>query len=285
MTECLCTIGLLRRYRTALETAQRKEKPDAMHATIATPVKPKKTNRVARGVATNNLIFSAYTGTNDEVFPNVLELYVPPGSKVADVTFGQGVFWKKVDKSRYKVRSSDISTGVDCRALPYDNASFDCVVFDPPYMHTPGGTAHQNHQNFELYYVNNAASNGEKKYHEAVLDLYFRGGREAYRVLRPGGILIIKCQDEVCANKQRLTHVEVINELIGRGFIVEDLFVVIRRNRPGVSRVIRQVHARKNHSYFVVFRKPTPTTYRPRKRSDRTTLRLLEETRRSASRS
>lgn len=255
-----------------------------MHAAVATPVKAKKTSRVARGIATNDLVFSAYVGTNDEVFPNVLKLYVPRGSKIADVTFGQGVFWKQVEKGAYKVRPSDIKLGVDCRALPYENTSFDCVVFDPPYMHTPGGTAHQNHQNFELYYVNNGASNSEKKYHEAVLDLYFRGAAEAYRVLRPGGILIAKCQDEVCANKQRLTHVEIINELADMGFVVEDLFVLVRRNKPGVSRVLKQVHARKNHSYFLVFRKPTPTTYRPRKRNDQTTLRLLEETRRSVSR-
>ena len=37
------------------------------------------------------------------------------------------------------------------------------------------------------------------------------------------------------------------------GFVAEDLFVVMRQNRPGVSRVIKQVHARKNHSYFLVF--------------------------------
>lgn len=263
---------------------RKRDSPALMHAPVATPVKAKKTTRVARGVATNDLVFSASMGTNDEVFPEVLSLYVQPGSKIADITFGQGVFWKKVEKNAYKVHPSDIKNGIDCRALPYDAASFDCVVFDPPYMHTPGGTAHQNHQNFELYYVNNGAANSDKKYHEAVLDIYFRGAKEAHRVLRSGGILIAKCQDEVCANKQRLTHVEVINELATMGFIVEDLFVVVRRNKPGVSRILKQVHARKNHSYFLVFRKPTPTTYRPRKRNDRTTLRLLEETHRSASR-
>lgn len=255
-----------------------------MHVLPATIAKPKKTSRVARGVSTNDLVFSACTGTNDEVFPDVLKLYVPTGSKVADITFGQGVFWKKVPKGAYKVQPSDLKLGVDCRALPYDAASYDCVVFDPPYMHTPGGTAHQNHQNFESYYYNNGSSGSEKKYHEAVLDLYFRGAAEANRVLRPGGVLIVKCQDEVCANRQRLTHVEVINELATMGFVVEDLFVVVRRNKPGVSRVLKQVHARKNHSYFLVFRKPMPTTYRPQKRSDQTTLRLLEETRRSISR-
>jgi hypothetical protein len=49
--------------------------------------------------------------------------------------------------------------------------------------------------------------------------------------------------------------VEIINELGQMGFVVEDLFVVVRRNKPGVSRILRQIHARKNHSYFLVFRK------------------------------
>lgn len=212
--------------------------------------------RSPRGVSTNELVFSAYRGTNDEVFPKVLGLYVAAGSKVADVTYGKGIFWKRVPKGLYELHASDIKTGVDCRQLPYEDEDFDCVVLDPPYMHTPGGTAHANHQNYEEYYKNNeAVAAGNGKYHEAVLDLYFRASEEAYRVLRSEGILVVKCADEVCANKQRLTHVEIINELTRNGFVAEDLFVVVRQNRPGLSRVLKQVHARKNHSYFIVFRK------------------------------
>jgi len=207
------------------------------------------------GVATNELVHSAHEGTNDQVFPLVLSLYVPLGSTVADVTYGKGVFWRNVPGEAYDLLPTDIVTGVDCRDLPYDDQSIDCVVFDPPYMHTPGGTAHQNHQNYEDYYRNNRASS-KKKYHEAVLDLYFSAAREAWRVLRQGGVYIVKCQDEVCANRQRLTHVEVINELEGYGFVAEDLFVVVRPNKPGVSRILRQAHARKNHSYYLVFVKP-----------------------------
>jgi hypothetical protein len=208
------------------------------------------------GIATNKLIFTAYRGTNEAVFPLVVSLYVKPESKVADVTYGKGVFWKGVPKDAYKLLATDLKNGVDCRSLPYKNGEIDCVVFDPPYMHTPGGTAHINHQNYEAYYRNNAAANASgKKYHEAVLDLYFKAAHEAHRVLRDEGIYIIKCGDEVCANQQRLTHVEIINQFTKNGFVVEDLFVLLRNNRPGVSRVIRQVHARKNHSYFLVFRK------------------------------
>jgi hypothetical protein len=219
-----------------------------------TPLKRKR--KSPAGISTNNLIFTAHQGTNEKVFKEVMSLYVPNKSTVADVTYGKGVFWKAIPEDRYKLRATDLKDGVDCRNLPYRDGEIDCVVFDPPYMHTPGGTAHVNHQNYESYYKNNVSSNGAgKKYHEAVLDLYFKAGHEAYRVLREEGIYIVKCGDEVCANQQRLTHVEIVNELTQRGFMVEDMFVLLRNNRPGVSRMIRQVHARKNHSYFLVFRK------------------------------
>jgi hypothetical protein len=222
--------------------------------------KPKQKRKSPAGKSTNDLIFSAYTGTNDEVFPQILHLYVPLGSVILDTTYGKGIFWKSVGPLWYRVVKSDLNTRTDvqsdARRAPFKADVFDAVIFDPPYMHTPGGTAHVNHQNYEGYYRNNAANGStEHKYHEAVLQLYFGAAREAHRVLKAGGIYIVKCADEVCANKQRLTHVEIINELMDYGFIVEDLFVVIRHNKPGVSRMVRQVHARKNHSYFIVFRK------------------------------
>lgn len=222
------------------------------------PIRRKTARRVRNGKPSNALIFSAMQGTNDEFFPHVLALYVAPGSTVADVTFGKGVFWKCVPKGKYKLFATDLSAGTDCRKLPYSSNSIDCVVLDPPYMHTPGGTAHIGHQNYEQYYANNRTTNGGHKYHEAVLELYFSAGAEAFRVLRQGGFFIVKCQDEVCANRQRLTHVELINEYQRTGFICEDLFVLVRRNKPGVSRVVNQAHARKNHSYFLVFWKVDP---------------------------
>ena len=209
---------------------------------------------VKNGVATNDLIRSAFLGSNDHVFPQILDLYVEPGSVVADVTYGKGVFWRDVNSEDYTLRATDILDGVDCRELPYRCGEIDCVVLDPPYMHTPGGTAHKSQQPYEDHYRNNTTGNRTRsKYHEAVRDLYVEAGREAYRVLRDKGVLIVKCQDEVCSNRQRFTHVEIMLAYEEMGFVAEDLFVVVRNNRPGVSRVVRQVHARKNHSYFLVF--------------------------------
>lgn len=222
-----------------------------MEHDAALPVRKTK-RRVMNGSASNDLVFSAMQGVNFDIFPSIAALYIPRGGVVADITYGKGVFWRNINTRNFILKKSDLATGTDCRNLRYKDSTIDSVVFDPPYMHTPGGSAHVGHQNYEHYYRNNG-SKSEKKYHEAVLDLYFKTAKEAWRVLRDGGTFIVKCQDEVCANQQRLTHVEIINEYQKLGFCVEDLFVLMSRNRPGMSRVVKQVHARKNHSYFIVF--------------------------------
>jgi len=218
-----------------------------------------KQKRRAGGIATSEVVVSAHMAGNAAVFPQILELHVPTGSTIADVTYGKGVFWQQVDLSNYRLLQTDLQTGVDCRNLPYEDGSLDCIVLDPPYMeglfrnskdHLAGAGTHRA---FREHYSNGESTNGGPKWHDAVLDLYFKAGKEALRVLRANGVLIVKCQDEVSANRQRLTHVEIIEEYERLGFYTKDLFVIVRRNQPGVSRLKKQVHARKNHSYFVVF--------------------------------
>lgn len=233
--------------------------------------------RVQGGIATSNVFLSAHVGGNADLFPQVLALHVPAGAVIADVTFGSGVFWRNVPQGKYVVWPSDIAGGVDCRSLPYTNESIDCVVLDPPYMEgffrrresqkAGGGT----HAAFRNYYANgDECAEGTAKWHAAVTDLYFKAGREAHRVLKSNGVLVVKCQDEVSANRQWLTHIEVYNEYATLGFYCKDLYIVVRENRPVVARLKKQVHARKNHSYFMVFVKLPPSAngnQRPRLRS------------------
>lgn len=227
--------------------------------------------RVQGGSATSDVIMSAHLGGNSEVFPQILDLHVPDGSRIADVTYGKGVFWSKVDKSRYELLPTDISTGIDCRDLPYEDGYLDALVLDPPYMegllrdskgHKAGNGSYAS---FRSYYSNGDENSHDwsrpdgsppPKWHAAVRELYHYASLEAWRTLRPGGVFIVKCQDEVSANRQWLTHVEIINDCWKMGFHAKDLFVVVRPNRAGVSRIKKQVHARKNHSYFLVFVKP-----------------------------
>src|SRR4051812_34837794 len=102
--------------------------------------------RVAGGVATSDLVFSAFVADNSEVFPQVLALHVPKGAVIADVTYGKGVFWKRVPAADYTLLASDLDPKpqeglynveikpCDCHKLPYQDEQLDCVVLDPPYM-------------------------------------------------------------------------------------------------------------------------------------------------------
>ena len=92
----------------------------------------------------------------------------------------------------------------------------------------------------------------EKSLHQMYVDII----REAYRVLKPDGILIFKCQDKVSSGKQYLSHVFVINTAVETGFYPKDLFVLLARNRLVADWQTRnQQHSRKWHCYFVVFQK------------------------------
>jgi len=127
-------------------------------------------------------------------------------------------------------RSPDSTDGIDCRDLPYDDASFDCVVLDPPYAEgfyeTPDKPSVNDYWIKDRY----VGTTGEQTatYHDAVLEMYAAAGEEARRVLRDDGLLIAKMQDEVSRNEQRLTHVEVTNIYEEMGFHAKDLFVVVR---------------------------------------------------------
>lgn len=217
----------------------------------------------AEAPSISDLILSAYVDGNANIFPRILKLHVPDGAKIADVTWGKGVFWKNVPQGLYNVDATDISMGVDCRALPYADKSYDCIVLDPPYMEGfyRSDAAHKagsgSHKSFAAAYSNGTEVDttyvGTRKWQAAVIDMYKDSAVEAYRVLKKEGILIVKCQDAVSANRQWLTHVEIINFCEALGYYAKDIFVVVRTGTPSISNLKKQVHARKNHSYFLVF--------------------------------
>jgi len=213
---------------------------------------------------------SAHVASNSEVFRDIARLHLESGDNVADVTYGKGVFWQEV-QGEYSLTATDINPqksptneSVDCRDLPYNAASFDAVVFDPPYSsgffkeNQKGSGSYQSYR--DNYTSENVGWEDEqshpqasdtRKRHARVLDLYYRGAEEAKRVLNKDGVFIVKCQDEVSDNKNYMTHVEVINFCEEIGFSVRDLFVVVQRSVTSPNS--NQHVALKNHSYFIVF--------------------------------
>jgi hypothetical protein len=197
------------------------------------------------------LVYSAYVGRNSDVFPHILFLYVPIGSRIADVTYGRGQFWTQVDTGLYRCYFTDLVDGIDARNLPYKTASLDAVVFDPPWLHSPGTAYRDPNWRYERSFRNNVTpKHPTLKGVEAVLDLYYAATREAWRCLKTKGILILKVGDQVCGGKQRLMHVDIVNELTRTGYTIEDQFIMVRSSRPGISRLKNcQQHSRKNYSF------------------------------------
>jgi tRNA G10 N-methylase Trm11 len=190
-------------------------------------------------------IFTAKVGDNSDLFPDVLSIFVPDGSRILDMTFANGVFWKKVDVSKYNLTTNDLfnekaSIHEDFRNTSFPEKEFDAVVLDPPYMRTnnKAGVMASNYNNQTI----------NLKTHAAILQLYRDGIKEARRLLKYNGILIVKCQDEVESKKQKWTHIELMNS---DGFIPEDLFVLVRNGGVLIRPTHKnQQHGRKNHSYF-----------------------------------
>lgn len=194
----------------------------------------------------DKVIMTAEQGDNSDIFPNILSLYAKEGDIIADVTYGKGVFWKQVDTKIYRFLPSDIITGVDYNNLPYKKNCLDMLVLDPPYMGHNGGKDYTVARNYNV---------NVKKYDKNYISkLYFNGILQAFNILKKGGKLIIKCQDEIQSGKQNMNHIIIIDYALKNGFRVEDFFIVIRKNIP-LMRHSFQLHARKNHSYFIVFTK------------------------------
>ncbi len=201
-----------------------------------------------------DVILSSMVGDNSDIFPSILKCYVAAGSRVADVTWGNGVFWKNVDikRNRYTLLATDIQNGVDARNLPYEGESLDCVVLDPPYIYSPKATIKAS---ISKGYALNAEKGGQLlKSQKDVLALYEDCAVEAYRVLRIGGMLIIKTKDTIESGKQVWMHLKLMSI---PGFICEDLFVLTQKTTPAMDPKWGKIqkHSRKNHSFFIILRK------------------------------
>jgi len=204
-------------------------------------------------------VLTALAGSNADLFPTILEVYVPDGSIVLDATYGTGVFWRKVDETKYHLTKNDLDpsrgdTHDDFRHMPQKECTFDAVVLDPPYLYVGGFKTLKD--SIDRGYQNAARALGGIVGADAVNQMYADGMMEAWRILKPGGVLIVKCMDQV--ESSRLRSAIAILVPIAKLMLFEllDIFVLVQRGKP-CMRHPYQMHARRNHSYFLVLKKKT----------------------------
>lgn len=199
-------------------------------------------------------IIKSISFDQDELLGWILQLYVPAGRFDLDPTYSTGSFYRSgaVPKPalRYDLHpQNDNVVQGDCRKLPLADESINSMIFDPPFLATQGPSLKTNEGNrinrrFGVYPTE-----------LALAELYQLSLREAYRLLKPRGILVFKCQDKVSSGKQHMTHCDIHRWACEAGFYAEDLFVLLARTRLVANWQRNQKHARKFHCYFWVFRK------------------------------
>lgn len=197
---------------------------------------------------------SVQTGTNADLMLRIAPLYLT--GSVLDVTYGKGNWWAKFTPDPFTFHDLHTVDGVDFRALPHDDNSFDTVCFDPPYIpqggdHTTSSTAPAFTQAFGL----------EKRTEAVLWDLIRAGLAECDRVARR--FVLVKCMDFVNAGRFNLGHLNVLDASRDLGMACHDLIVHNAGTGPGEHNITEIKRERRSHSYLLTF---TPSDSGSRKR-------------------
>lgn len=168
-----------------------------------------------------------------------------------DPTYSKGNIYSNDLKPKLKFDinpQTQDTNKADCRGLPLKDKSQKSIVFDPPFL-----------------FRNRKAVNNDKmcnrfsyfKTFDELLSMYKDSLREFHRVIRDYGILIFKCQDTTDGSGSRPffdTHCEVIKMAREMGFSLQDIGILVKKNKI-IRKARKQGCLRKVHSYYLVFRK------------------------------
>ena len=174
-------------------------------------------------------------------------------TKILDATVNTGRFW---EGSTREVVGLDIDPKFkpdvvgDNHAMPFKDASFDVIVYDPPHIPNQGKDKKKDFNDRFGLVVKSSATNGYNLTH-----LYAPFAIEAYRVLRPEGILFCKIADYVHGHRFQWAHIEFLKAAEAVGFTACDCIVKIRKGPIVDPRWKNAHHARRHHCYWLIFRK------------------------------
>lgn len=165
---------------------------------------------------------------------------------VLDVTYGLGVFWQQWQPDELTacdldVAKSPFGKSVDFTQLPFDDHSFDVVVFDPPYK-LNGTPTHGVDSRYGVH---------ERTTWQDRHVLIHKGIDECARVARR--FVLLKCMDQVVSGRKRWQTIEFTNYATQKGLHLVDRFDLLVNPRPQPANR-RQVHSQGNYSTLLVFK-------------------------------
>ena len=208
------------------------------------------------------LLKSVYT-SQDQLIAAIIKLHVNDGFE-CDMTYGRGGFWHAIRRPPhcFDIKPTfDYVVKADSRNLPLVSSSITSTIFDPPFLcYVRGGLSHSKRddaldtpdsvmsQRFGGYWAYGELA---KHYQDTL--------HEAHRVLKPKGILVIKCQDIIHNHRLYPTHINLV-QWAEKEFTLLDILILVNTRKILPVRAAKhgqqkQRHARIKHSYFLVFRK------------------------------
>lgn len=188
------------------------------------------------------------TRLNGPLIAAAAVLWIKDDDVVLDATYGRGKFW--TDYQPVNLIKHDLALdGVDFRHLPEADSSVDVVVFDPPYI-AQGGRDTSTAQDFLGRYGLHDVPKTVDELEKLIRD----GMKEAVRVLRPRGRLLVKCMDYISGGRYIAGRHHVVSTALELSLEQVDEFVHYSGLGPQPPRV-RQLHSRRAHSLLCVFEK------------------------------
>ncbi|HZK92481.1 MAG TPA: hypothetical protein VFC56_20260 [Stellaceae bacterium] len=172
---------------------------------------------------------------------------------ILDATINGGRFWRDSDRPV-------IGLDIDARhgpaicgnntAMPFGEGVFDVVVYDPPHVPNQG---RDRSKDFNTRFGLGARSAKEHGYSFAHTYPAFMS--EAWRVLIAEGVLLCKIADYVHNHRYQWAHVDLLRAGQDAGFTACDCIIKVRK-APIIDPKWKVAHhSRRQHSYWIVFRK------------------------------
>jgi len=193
---------------------------------------------------------SVWEKDDAELLEKMLNFYPRQNPEIIiDTTYNKGRFWKDTKR---KIISVDINPEMktdyccDNKKMPFSDSYADVLVYDPPHL-TDHDTDNSSKVWVERFGLKDTGDNicGE-------FDLFLR---EAYRVLKPEGILFAKLADNVHNHKFQWVTVDFVNKCNEIGFMACDCIVKIRKSSMISSKWQKAHHVRRYHCNWIVCRK------------------------------
>lgn len=194
-------------------------------------------------------VIKSIQSSDRDVLKSILDLYVKDKTFDLDPCYSSGKFYEDLPRPNLKMdkelQSSDVIQNDLMNGIPIIDESAKSIVFDPPFMFGTHGQTKNNIMTKRFTMFDSWAD---------LENMYKKALSEFHRVLEKGGIVAFKCQDYT-DSKTTLTHCFVWKWGLEAGFTTEDLFIMAFKGGRVWNSNLVQRHARKYHSYWIVFKK------------------------------